>query len=240
MPRNKQPGNGMTRLDVAPRSYRRQCHLMTWDYLLVLFLTPLGAQAYSMAELPGCWTHCAGNFSGIEKIPGMGCRLYQVCFQGKVKHRVACGEGLLYNIDTGYCDYTWLVDCTEPTCPPTLSPSESPTESPSDSPTAVSFNQIFGRMYRSCVQMLSSCPRLVAIDFPPHCQQSPTKRPTMSPTENPTDSPVSIRFVKIKFYPCGNSFIFGPGIHSSSPSHQQCRQPHRNSLCPSSESHKAS
>jgi hypothetical protein len=139
MRRNKRPSNGMTRLDVAPRWYRRQGHLMTWDFLLVRFLTPLGAQSYSMAELPGCWTHCAGNFSGIEKIPGMGCRLYQVCFQGKVKQRVACGEGLLYNIDTGYCDYTWLVDCTEPTCPPTLSPSESPTESPSDSPTAVSF-----------------------------------------------------------------------------------------------------
>ncbi|KAL7476052.1 hypothetical protein ACHAW6_001934 [Cyclotella cf. meneghiniana] len=167
MPRNKLSRNGMTRIDVAPRSYRRQCHLMTWDYLLVIFLTPLGAQSYSMAALPGCWTHCAGNFSGIEKIPGMGCRLYQVCFQGKVKQRVACGEGLLYNIDTGYCDYTWLVDCTEPTCPPTLSPSESPTESPSDSPT------------------VSPTKRPT---------MSPTENPTDSPSYTPTISPTASEF----------------------------------------------
>eukprot|EP00804_Cyclotella_cryptica_P023447 CCRYP_012107-RA/>CCRYP_012107-RA protein AED:0.04 eAED:0.04 QI:401/1/1/1/1/1/3/349/588 len=167
MQRQRRPTNATTAVAVAPRSCRRQCALRTWVFLLIPVFTPPRAQSYSMAELPKCWTHCAANFSGIEKIPGTGCRLYQICFQGKVKQRVACGEGLLYNIDTGYCDYPWLVDCTEPTCPPTMSPSESPTESPSDSPTA------------------SPTKRPTA---------SPTEVPTDSPSYTPTMSPTASEF----------------------------------------------
>ena len=108
--------------------------VLQWSLLFLHLLTiaPPIVHYIEDSDLPSCWIPCAFNYSGVESVPGTGCSLYQVCFMGEVRNRVACGEGLLYNVNTKYCDYTWNVNCDlEPTCPPTLSPSESPTNSPS-------------------------------------------------------------------------------------------------------------
>lgn len=107
-------------------------HTAQWSLLLLFICTlPTAVHSIDAADLPPCWTPCAFGYSGVEIVPGMGCSLYQNCHEGVVKNRVQCGDGLLYNVKTDYCDHKWNVDCdNEPTCPPTLSPSESPTDSP--------------------------------------------------------------------------------------------------------------
>jgi hypothetical protein len=124
-----------------PRRQRRPHHLHTIIPFLLLLVAPPTTNSQSQVQkLPSCWIPCANSYSGIEPIPSTNCAIYQVCFEGVVKNRVACGEGMLYNAKEKYCDYEWNVDCEEVTCAPTLSPSESPTEMPTDNPSAVSLD----------------------------------------------------------------------------------------------------
>lgn len=95
-----------------------------WSILLLSLSAPHPTLSFDTSDLPPCYTPCENNYSGEEAVPGTDCKLYHVCFQGEIRQRVRCGEDMLFNPYTKYCDYKWLVRCDlEPTCPPTLSPS---------------------------------------------------------------------------------------------------------------------
>ncbi len=90
--------------------------------------TPPPLTKVQMDELREEPVGCPDGHTGNVALPG--CESYVYCSNGNEISRVKCGDGTLFNVVGGFCNWA-----AEVTCETTKMPSQSPTESPSQFPT---------------------------------------------------------------------------------------------------------